>query len=191
MVGSACPVLLSRSMPRRVSGGDHDGVIDVCTHLDGADHQIAQVEQRRIGKGGEAEVDPDGALDDQDQQNGHVGGLEGEQQHHQHDEDGHDADHLVVHGKGFFKVVLAGHVTGQIDIALRVILAGDLLDLVRKGVGGVACLQIGAQIDQDAVVILALQLGLAAQHLLLRIVQGLCHILVQRYKAGVQLVAYV
>ena len=29
----------------RLAVGDHDGVVDICAHLDGADHQIAEEEQ--------------------------------------------------------------------------------------------------------------------------------------------------
>ena len=54
-----------------VAGCNDDGVIDVCTHLDGADDQVAHEVQRRVDKSGDGEVDPDRALDDEDQQDGH------------------------------------------------------------------------------------------------------------------------
>ena len=42
-----------------VAGCNNDGVIDVCTHLDGADDQVAHEVQRRVDKSGDGEVDPD------------------------------------------------------------------------------------------------------------------------------------
>ena len=63
-----------------VPGGDDDGVIDVGAHLDGGDDQIAQEEDGFPGHAGEGEIDPDAALDHQDQQDGQTNGLEGEQQ---------------------------------------------------------------------------------------------------------------
>ena len=52
----------------RIVAGDNNGVVDVSAHLNGVDNQIAQEVQRRILNGRHGEVQPDTALDDQDQQ---------------------------------------------------------------------------------------------------------------------------
>ena len=68
-----------------IPAADYDGVVDIGAHLDRADHQIAQEKEGRPGKGGNGEVNPDTALNYDNQQYGHPHRLEGEQQHQQHD----------------------------------------------------------------------------------------------------------
>ena len=53
-----------------VPGGNNDGVVDVGAHLNGGHHQIAHKENGLPGDAGEGEIDPDAALDHQDQQEG-------------------------------------------------------------------------------------------------------------------------
>ena len=171
-----------------IPAGDDDGVVDVGAHLNGADHQIAHEEQRRAGKGGYGEVDPDAALDDQDQQDGHSDGLEGEQQHQQHDEDGHRADHRVVPTEGLLEVVFRAGIAHHVDVAFRVILPGGLRHGVQEGVGLLTALR-QCQVDQHPVVGVALELEPGVGELLPGVVQGIHLFVIQCHVALVQLVA--
>ena len=70
-----------------IPGTDYDSVIDVRTHLNGGDDQVAYKEQVRLHQGREGEVDEDRSFDDRDQQQRHARRLEGKEQDHQHEED--------------------------------------------------------------------------------------------------------
>ena len=50
-----------------IAAGNDDGIVDICAHLNGADHKVAHEEQRRICERRNGEVDPDTALNDQNQ----------------------------------------------------------------------------------------------------------------------------
>ena len=109
-----------------VPGGDHDGVVDIGAHLDGGDDQIAQEENGLLGHAGEGKIDPDAALDHQNQQDRQSHRLEGEQQHDDDEHHRQDADHDVVPGKGDGQVIVAGGIAHQID-AVRVVVPLRLL----------------------------------------------------------------
>ena len=115
--------------------------------------------ERRIG-----EIHPDTALDDQDQQDRHARRIEGEQQYHKNDQDGHHADNDVIDLKGLFKFVLVRGISHHIDLSVRIIALGCFPDRIGKAVGLVSCLG-QCEIDQHAVIRAALKLPLAHQHL--------------------------
>ena len=151
-----------------VAASDHDGIVDVSPHLDRTDYQIAEEKQRGPGEGRNGEIDPDTALDDQDQQYRHPRRSKGEQQHHQ--EDGHHADHRVVRGKRGLKISLCGGVSSQVNTLSWVIFLGSFLDRIQKGVGLLSPLRQG-QIDQHPVIFASLELQLGMFNLLPRLVQ--------------------
>ena len=93
-----------------IPGGNDDGVVDIRAHLDGGNDQIAHEEDVGVQHRGEGEVDPDTALNDQDQQNGQAHGHKGEHQHQNHEYHGQDADHHIVSGEGNGLVIVAGGV---------------------------------------------------------------------------------
>ena len=171
------------------TGGDDDGVVDVRAHLDGADDEVAHEVEVGPHEIREREVDPDSALDDHDEQDGHTDGLEGEQQHQQDDKDGHDVDDDIVDGEGLLEIVLVGGVTGHVEFAVRVILPGDGADGVGELISSLAGFQRGAQVDEDAVVVVALQLGQCALHLVAGVVEVVQVFLREGDDAGVGLVA--
>ena len=76
----------------QIAVGDDDGVVDGGAHLNGADHQIAQEEEVGVSEYRHREVDPDGALNGEHQQNGQARRLEGKQQDHHDEQGGEDAD---------------------------------------------------------------------------------------------------
>ena len=151
-------------LPRfHIAAGDHDGVVDVGAHLDRGDDEVGDEKQVHMGEHRHGEVDPDGALDHQDEQQRHRHGLEGEQQHHQHDEDAHHADHHVVPGKGFLKLIGVCGVAHHVDAPVGIVRPGDLGDQIGEGIGLIAALR-QVQIDQHPAEVLALELGFAVLH---------------------------
>ena len=150
-----------------IAAGDNDGIVDIRAHLDRADHEVAHEEERLVQHGGDREVDPDAALNDKDQQHRHSGGQEREQ-HHQHDENGHDAHDRVVAGKGLLEVVLVRGVARDVDVPVGVIALGERADGVDEGVGLIAAYR-EHEIAQHAAVVAPLQLRLGAAHLRLRV----------------------
>ena len=74
--------LLQRCKP----AGNHDRIVDIRAHLNGADYQITHEEQLRSGNVGEGKIRPDTSFDDHDQQNRKTGRPEGQQQNHHDDQ---------------------------------------------------------------------------------------------------------
>ena len=161
-----------------ITVGDDDGVIDIGAHLDGADHQIAEEEQGLILQIGEREVDPHAALDDQNQQDGQSGGLEGEHQHQHHEDDGQNTDEQVVVAEGGGQVEVTGGVSHQKGVLL-VVPAHHAVEGVQEGEGLPALLR-QVQLEDQAAVLLALQLELGVRQLDMEVLNGLGHIAVQR-----------
>ena len=75
-----------------VAGGNHNGIVDIRTHLDGGDDEVAHEKDIIPGEGRHRKVEPDAALDDQDQQQGQPCRLEGEQQHNDNEHRAQYAD---------------------------------------------------------------------------------------------------
>ena len=113
---------------------------------------------------GIAEVHPDSPLNDRDQQNRHPGGVEGEEKHHQDNQDRDHADHDIINLKGFFEFILVGGIAHHIDVAFRIMALRNLTDGIRKTEGLVAGFR-QRQIDQHPVIVFSLQLTFAHQHL--------------------------
>ncbi|MFR7745164.1 MAG: hypothetical protein ACLU3I_19425 [Acutalibacteraceae bacterium] len=65
--------------------------------------QIAHEEQRRVREDRDREIDPDNALNDEDEQDRHADRFECEQQHDQHDQNVDDADDRIVAYKATFQ----------------------------------------------------------------------------------------
>ena len=76
--------------------GDDDGIVDIGAHLDGLHHQIAQEEQRRIQHRRHRKIEPDTALDGHNQQQRQTHRLEGQQQHHDHEENGEQGNRQII-----------------------------------------------------------------------------------------------
>ena len=142
-----------------------------------------------MGEHRNGEVDPDGALDDQNQQQGHRHGFEGKEQHHQHDEDAHHADDDVVPGEGFLKLIGVGGVSDDENLPIGVMPAGHLGDGVGEGVGLVAA-DGKVEIDQHAAVVCALELELAVCHAVGSIAQARSSFIAQRDIALLYAVPY-
>ena len=153
-----------------IARGDDDGIVDVRAHLDGADDQIAEEEQVFARDRRDGEVDPDTALNDEDQQQRHARGFEREQQDDEHDEHRDDADDRVVDGEGLFKVVFVRAVARDVDRAVGIVFLGDLMHEVGELIRLVAA-DGQVQIDEHPAEVLTLELVLRAGHLHLRVVQ--------------------
>ena len=171
-----------------IAAGDDDGIVDVRAHLDGADDQVTEEEQVFSRDGREREVDPDTALNDQDQQQRHSRRVEREQQDKQHDQHRYDAHDRVIDREGLFKVVFVRGVARQIDVSIRIIAFRDVHDGVCKGVGLISA-DRQVQIEQHPAVLCALKLILCAEHLHLRIGEHLHLLVIERNDARVKLVA--
>ena len=167
-----------------IAAGNHDSVIDIRAHLDRADHKVTHEKHAGSRKGRNGEVDPDAALNDYDQQKRHTGGFERKEQYHQHDEQRHDADHSIVTGKGFFKIVFRGGIARHINISIRVIALRRFPNGIKEGVGLVAAFR-QRQIQQHPAVILALKLRLGALHLGFCILQHGGLVAAKLYNPGV------
>ena len=86
------------------------------------------------------EVDPDGTLNYQDQQQRHTCGLEGEQQNHQNDQNGHDGNHKIVLCEGKLEVLFYGGVANYIDIALREVIPRNSTNGIQERIGFITAL---------------------------------------------------
>ena len=139
-----------------VAGRDHDGIVDIRAHLDGADDQIAEEEYIIALQSGDGKVHPDAALDHQDQQQGHAEGLEGEEQDQHHQHQAHEAHHCVIRGEGIPEAQGAHRIAGE-DNAAVIILGGDMVDLVQEA-EGLLRLDRQIQVQHQAAVIVAHQL---------------------------------
>ena len=171
-----------------IARGDDDGIVDVRAHLDGADDQIAEEEQVFARDRRDGEVDPDTALNDEDQQQRHARGFEREQQDDEHDEHRDDADDRVVDGEGLFKVVFVRAVARDVDRAVGIVFLGDLMHEVGELIRLVAA-DGQVQIDEHSAEVLALKLVLRAGHLHLRVVQHRGLLVRERDEAGIDLIA--
>ena len=67
-----------------IMAGDDNGVVDIRAHHNGVYNEVAQEVQRLARKGGDGEIDPDTALNDNDQQHRQTHRPEGKQQHDDH-----------------------------------------------------------------------------------------------------------
>ena len=161
------------------AAGRDDGVVDVRAHLDGRDDQIAEEEQGAVRDGGDAVVDPDTALDDQDQQHRDPGRFEREQQNDQHDQDRQDRhDDIVARERGL-EVLLRRGIAHDVHVAVRIIAARDGADLVKEVVGLIAA-HGEVQIDEHAAVVIGLQLLFRVRDLRIGVLERLGHIGVER-----------
>ena len=136
-----------------VAGGDHDRIVDVRAHLDGADDQVAEEEDVIAPKRGDGKVDPYAALNDEDQQQRHTEGFKGEKQDHHDQHQRYESHHPVVRGEGFLEVLGADRVAGQADAAVVIVLRHHAHAL-EEGEGLVR-LDRQIQIQHEAAVILA------------------------------------
>ena len=171
-----------------IPAGNHDGIVDIRAHLNGTNHQIAHEEQGRAGKGRNGEVNPDGALNHQNQQQRHTGRLEGEKQHYQHNEDGHNGNHQIICSEGQLKVLLYRGVAHHEDLSLRIIAPGNFPEGIQKGVGGFPALRQG-QVDQHTVKVLSLKLLLCRFHLCLGFLQRIHLVIFQSDDSLIDFVA--
>ena len=96
-----------------VAAGDDDGIVDIGTHLNGADDQIGQEKQVVPPQVGNGKVAEDTALDDQDQQQGQAHRAEGEKQHGDDEQHRQHADEQIVVPEGGLQVAAAGGVPHQ------------------------------------------------------------------------------
>ena len=112
--------------------GDDDGIVHVAAHLDGAGHEIDHEEHILAREHRDAEVDPDAALNDKREQNGHAERAERKQQHEHDHEDGHGADHDVVLRERLLGPVGGHGVADEIAVG-GVVLVHDGVDAVEQG----------------------------------------------------------
>ena len=112
--------------------GNDDGIVHVAAHLDGAGHEIDHEEHVLAREHRDAEVDPDTALNDKREQNGHAERAEREQQHEHDHEDGHGADHDVVLRERLLGPVGGHGVADEIAVG-GVVLVHDGVDAVEQG----------------------------------------------------------
>ena len=96
-------------MPARfeIPVGDHNGIVDVGAHLDGADDEIGQEKQILVLQIRRGEVDQDTALDHDDQQQRQTHGMEGEDQNQRDEHDLQDRDNGVVVFKRALEIAAA------------------------------------------------------------------------------------
>ena len=160
-----------------VVAGDNDGVVDVRAHLDGVDDEVAQEVQLRVLQVRERKVDPDTALNDDDEQHGQTRRLEGEQQNQNNEQRGQHADEQVVLAEGAGQVHGAGGIAYHV-VVTGIILAHDVVDLVHEGESLVAFLG-QVQVGDQAAVLVALQLDLGLVELGEQVVQRVLHIAAQ------------
>ena len=112
--------------------GDDDRIVHVAAHLNGAGHEIDHEEHILAREHRDAEVDPDAALNDEREQNGHTERAEREQQHEHDHEDGHGADHDVVLRERLLGPVGGHGVADEIAVG-GVVLVHDGVDAVEQG----------------------------------------------------------
>lgn len=82
----------------------------------------------------DGEVDPDGALNGENQQDGQSGGFKGKQQDDHDEQDGEDTDLHIVLSEGVGQIQGVGGVAHQKYI-VSIVLLGDGADLAEKGLG--------------------------------------------------------
>ena len=117
-----------------IAGGDHYGIVDIGAHLDRAHDQVAQEKDIVPFHGGDGEVDPDAALDHQDQQQRHPKGFEGEKQDQHHQRKAHKPHDGVIGSKRVPETHGADRIAGEHDAAL-VILPRDPMDPLQEEEG--------------------------------------------------------
>ena len=98
--------------------GNNDGIVDVCPHLYGADHQITKEEQIAVHQIREGEVDPYTPLNNQYQQNRQPHRLECKEQYQNDKYNGKDTDHHIIPTEGAGKVKVTGAVAYQQKIVI-------------------------------------------------------------------------
>ena len=162
----------------RVPRGDHDGIVDVRAHLDGGHDQIAHKENIGVAQGREGEVDPDTALNHQDQQNRQPHRRKGKHQYQHHEHYRQHADHHIVPGEGHRLVVVAGGVAHQQHIVRAVTGIHDPVDGLQEGKGLLPLLG-QVQIQHHAGVVLPHHLCLGIRDLPVSIVDILLVLFVQ------------
>ena len=165
---------------------DNDGVVDVCTHLNGVDDQVAEEVQRGVLQVRHREVDPDTALNDDDQQHGQTRGLECEQQDQDNEQRGQHTDQQVILAEGAGQVHGARRIADNVERIGGVVFADDVVHLVDEGERLVGLLG-QVQIDDHTAVIVALQLLLGFIELVEQVVQRVLHIARERDVAVVHL----
>ena len=147
-----------------VTGCNNDRIVDVRTHLDCRDNDVAEEEERCLHERGNREADPDCTLNYRNENYGHQCRLEGDEEN-QHDCDNRNgSNHYVVKNEGFLEVLCCGGVTNGVNLCTVVIAACNSLHLVDECEG---CLVILGKIkvnDHTAVVF-------ANHHVL-----GACHL---------------
>ena len=121
------------------------------------------------------EVDPDTALNDDDEQHRQTGRLEGEQQDQNNEQRRQHTDEQVILTERAGQVHGAGGVADNIERILVVVFADDVVHPVDKGKGLVSLLG-QVQIDDHTAVAVALQLLLGLVQLVKQIVQCVLHI---------------
>ena len=160
-----------------VVAGDNDGVVNVRAHLDRVDDEVTQEVQLRVLQIRERKVDPDTALNDDDEQHRQTGRLEGEQQNQNNEQRRQHADEQVVLAEGAGQVHGAGGIAYHVVVTV-IILAHDVMDLVHKGESLVAFLG-HVQVGDQAAVLVTLQLDLSLVQLGEQVVQRVLHIAAQ------------
>ena len=169
-----------------VVAGNDDGVVDVGAHLDGVDDEVAQEIQRLILQCGHREVDPDAALNDDDEQDGQTHRLEGEEQNQHNEEGRQNADEDVILPERAGQILDVGGVAHHVIVA-AVMLGEDVVDGIQELHRLVAFLG-QVEVDHHAAVLVALQLDLGPVELVEEIVQRLLHLAFQLDVAGVHLI---
>ena len=122
----------------------------------------------------ERKVDPDTALNDDDEQHRQTGRLEGEQQNQNNEQRRQHADEQVVLAEGAGQVHGAGGIAYHVVVTV-IILAHDVMDLVHKGESLVTFLG-HVQVGDQAAVLVTLQLDLSLVQLGEQVVQRVLHI---------------
>ena len=158
--------------------GNNDSIVNVCTHLDGVDNQVTQEVQRLMLDGRHREVDPDTALNDNDEQHRQTGRFEGEQQDNDNKQSGQHTDQHIILAKGAGQIFDVGGVTDNVGIA-AVILSNQGVHRIQE-VHGLATFFRQVQVDNQAAVFIALQLQLCLVQLFKQVIQRFLNVAVQR-----------
>ena len=108
--------------------GNNDSIVDIGAHLNRGNNEVAHEEDVGVHHRGEGEVDPDTALNYQNQQNGQAHGHKGEHQHQNDEHHGQDTNHQVIPGEGHGLVIVAGGVADKIYIVLAVVGVHDAVE---------------------------------------------------------------
>ena len=132
----------------------------VIASIDGIDDEITQKIQGFSRQSGERKVDPDTALNDNNQQYGQARRLERKKQHQNNKERGEDGNHQIVRNERCRQVSGTGGITHHI-IVICVVFSDDGTHFVQEGVGFLPLFRKRQINDHAAVpVILQLRLGL-------------------------------